>query len=173
MNIELMINNEVFTNINGTTTPDFDYKMYKEIFPELTHWREYVEPTPELDELKEQKIKEILSWTELAITSGFVSLCAGQSVHFDSDIVTQITMQGIAVICQTEQFLSKYPNGFPCRGYTGQSTQKSIVMLTPTQILQFCAEQSNHINNCKQHGWELQRQANTAMSLEELESINW
>lgn len=173
MNIELMINNEVFTNINDTTTPDSDYKMYKEIFPELTHWREYIEPKPSLHELKIQKIQEILLWTEIAITGGFVSVCTGQLVHFDSDIATQITMQGIAVVCQTEEFSSKYPNGFPCRGYADQSTQKSVFMLTPTQILQFCAEQSNHINNCKQHGWELQSKANTAMNIDELALINW
>ena len=58
MNIELMINDQVFTNISDTTTPELDFATYKEMFPELTHWREYIAPLPSLDELKQAKIHQ-------------------------------------------------------------------------------------------------------------------
>lgn len=51
------------------------------------------------------------------------------NVKFDSDIETQITMQGIAINANTEDFKVKYPDGAPVRGIPEGKTEKEILML--------------------------------------------
>lgn len=55
MRIDLMINDTVFTTVE-TTTPELELATYQEMFPELTSWREHIEPAQSLDELKAAKL---------------------------------------------------------------------------------------------------------------------
>lgn len=124
-------------------------------------------------EQKLKKLEQIQSWTGAAIIGGFVSDCAGLTARFDSDIDTQITMQGIALNVNTEQFAAEYPQGCPVRGYAAESDVKTIFMLSADQVLQFCADLSKHIGRQKQRGWELQQAVEAAQSADELNSIVW
>ena len=126
-----------------------------------------------LDELKELKLGEVDAWTAIKITGGFISSASGESVRYDSDKDTQITMQGIALNVTAELFAEKYPNGCPVRGYAEGAETKSIFMLNSEQVLQWCADLSMHIGNCKQEGWAKQAEVNACTTKEELDSIKW
>lgn len=126
-----------------------------------------------LDELKELKLGEVDAWTANKITGGFISSVSGEPVRYDSDKDTQITMQGIALNVATELFAEKYPNGCPVRGYVGEENVKSVIMLSAEQVLQWCADLSMHIGNCKQEGWVKQAEVNACTTKEELDSIKW
>lgn len=134
------------------------------------------EPEPEpptLNELKTRKLQEVSIWTAAAITGGFESDCAGTIAHFDSDLDTQITMQGIALNVNSEQFIAEYQQGCPVRGYADGAEAKQIFMLDAAQVLQFCADMSKHIGTQKQRGWELQKELENAKTIEELDKIIW
>lgn len=131
--------------------------------------REYVEPT--LDELRTQKLTQVDTWTANKIIGGFISSASGEPVRYDSDKDTQITMQGIALNVNSNLFTEKYPNGCPVRGYAENSDTKSIFMLNAEQVLQWCADLSIHIGNCKQEGWAKQAEVNACTTKEELEAI--
>ena len=126
-------------------------------------------PSKTLDMLKIDKLEEIRQWTEEHITGGFVS----DDVTYDSDIDTQITMQGIALNVNTQEFVEKYPLGCPVRGYDIGSSQKTIHYLNAEGVLKFCADMSKHIGMCKQIGWQLQGMVNDAESEADLEQIHW
>lgn len=128
-------------------------------------------PEPTLDELKTDKLAEIDAWTAAKITGGFVSNASGETVTYDSDKDTQLTMQGIALNVNTELFAEKYPTGCPVRGYAAGSETKQIYMLTPAQVMQWQADLSIHIGTCKQNGWAKQAKVAAAQSKEELEAI--
>lgn len=128
-------------------------------------------PAPSLDELKAEKLREVDSWTAQKIIGGFVSECSGQPVRYDSDKDTQLTMQGIALNVNTELFAEKYPNGCPVRGYAEGANTKSIFMLTPEQVMQWQADLSIHIGDCKVAGWQKQAEVQAAQSKEDLEAI--
>lgn len=130
-------------------------------------------PEPSLDDLKSAKLDEIDTWTQQAITGGFVSTCTGMSAKYDSDTETQITMQGIALNATSARFAAEYPQGCPCRGYAEGSDTKSVYMLTGEQVLGFCADLSLHIGACKQRGWQLQAAVAAAETKEELDAITW
>lgn len=135
-------------------------------------WEQYSE-IPPLDYLKQQKLAEIAAWTAAAITGGFVSSCSGQAVRYDSDKDTQLTMQGIALNVDSPLFTSNYPNGCPVRGCVGDSTEKTIQMLTAAQVMQWQADLSLRIGAQKQRGWTLQTAVSAATTAEELEKITW
>lgn len=126
-----------------------------------------------LDELKELKLGEVDAWTASKIVGGFISSVSGEPVRYDSDKDTQITMQGIALNVTTELFAEKYPNGCPVRGYIGEESVKSVLMLSAEQVLQWCADLSIHIGTCKQEGWAKQAEVNACTTIEELDSIKW
>lgn len=133
---------------------------------------EYIpEPSyePSLQELKKQKLEIISNWTEQHIIGGFVY----NDVTYDSDVHTQITMQGIALNVHTEQFAIEYPEGCPVRGYDAGSSNKTIHMLSADEVLGFCAAMSLHIGQCKQRGWFLQNKVHTATTKKELDNITW
>lgn len=130
-------------------------------------------PAPTLDELKAQKLAQVDSWTANKITGGFISSVSGEPVRYDSDKDTQITMQGIALNVNTELFAEKYPNGCPIRGYVGEESVKSVLMLSAEQVLQWCADLSIHIGTCKQEGWIKQAEVNACTTKEELDNIKW
>lgn len=126
---------------------------------------------PTLDELKAAKLAEISEWTEAQITGGFKSSCTGAEVTYDSDKETQLTMQGIALNVNTELFADNYPTGCPVRGYAAGSETKTVFMLTPEQVLRWCADLSMHIGTCKQQGWAKQAEVQAATTKEELDAI--
>lgn len=126
-------------------------------------------PSPDLETLKADKLETISRWTEEKITGGFVY----DGVTYDSDIDTQITMQGIALNVHTEQFATEYPEGCPVRGYDAGSSEKTIHMLSADEVMGFCAALSMHIGTCKQIGWILQNQVEAATTPEELDQIVW
>lgn len=133
--------------------------------------REVQQPAPTLEELKAEKLQAVDDWTAGKITGGFISECSGEPVRYDSDVDTQITMQGIALNVNTEQFAEKYPAGCPVRGVKEGDTAKTIQYLSAAQVLAWCADLSIHIGTCKQAGWEKQAQVAAAQSQEDLESI--
>lgn len=128
-------------------------------------------PAPLIQELKARKLAQVNAWTASKITGGFISSASGESVRYDSDKDTQITMQGIALNVNAELFAEKYPNGCPIRGYVGEESVKSVIMLSAEQVLQWCADLSIHIGNCKQEGWAKQAEVNACTTKKELDAI--
>lgn len=128
-------------------------------------------PTLSLEELKARKLAQVDAWTASKITGGFISSTSGKPVRYDSDKDTQITMQGIALNVNTELFAEKYPNGCPIRGYIKGENTKSVLMLSAEQVLQWCADLSIHIGNCKQEGWIKQAKVQACTTKEELDAI--
>lgn len=120
---------------------------------------------------KKLKLKEIDEWTASKITGGFVSEASGKKVTYDSDVDTQLTMQGIALNVNTEQFTEKYPMGCPVRGYKEGETEKTIQYLSASQVLQWMADLSMYIGNCKQAGWKKQSEVNSATTLFDLNNV--
>ena len=120
---------------------------------------------------KKLKLKEINDWTARKITGGFVSEASGEKVTYDSDLETQITMQGIALNVNTEQFAKKYSIGCPVRGYKDGEKEKTIQYLSASQVLQWMADLSMHIGDCKQAGWKKQAEVESCKTVFELNNI--
>lgn len=135
----------------------------------------YAKPAPTDAELltaaKQQKLAEISQWTANNITGGFVSNASGVPVRYDSDVDTQLTMQGIALNVNSEQFAEKYPNGCPVRGYKDGEEEKRIQYLNASQVLQWMADLSIHIGDCKQAGWKKQAEVEACKTVFELNNI--
>lgn len=120
---------------------------------------------------KKLKLKEIDEWTASKITGGFVSEASGEKVTYDSDLETQITMQGIALNVNTEQFAEKYPTGCPVRGVADGQNSKSVFWLNPSQVMKWMADLSMHIGTCKQEGWAKQAEVDACKTIFELDNI--
>lgn len=120
---------------------------------------------------KKLKLKEINDWTARKITGGFVSEASGEKATYDSDLETQITMQGIALNVNTEQFAKKYSIGCPVRGYKDGEKEKTIQYLSASQVLQWLADLSIHIGDCKQAGWKKQAEVESCKTVFELNNI--
>lgn len=135
----------------------------------------YEKPAPTDAELlavaKQQKLAEISQWTANNITGGFVSSASSVPVRYDSDVDTQLTMQGIALNVNSEQFTEKYPNGCPVRGYKDGEEEKRIQYLNASQVLQWMADLSIHIGDCKQAGWKKQAEVEACKTVFELNNI--
>lgn len=129
----------------------------------------FVIPLPDLGALKQLKLNEVQRWTAAAITGGFLS--AG--VRYDSDMDTQVTMQGICLSVDTHRFAEEYPQGCPVRGYDEGSEEKTIHMLDAAGVKLFCADLAAHIGDCKKKGWQLQQAVSAAKTAEEVEKITW
>jgi hypothetical protein len=120
---------------------------------------------------KKLKLKEINDWTASKITGGFVSEASGEKVTYDSDVDTQLTMQGIALNVNTEQFAEKYPAGCPVRGVADGQNSKSVFWLNPSQVMKWMADLSMHIGGCKQEGWKKQAEVEACKTVFELDNI--
>lgn len=120
---------------------------------------------------KKLKLKEIDEWTASKITGGFVSEASGKKVTYDSDVDTQLTMQGIALNVNTEQFAEKYPAGCPVRGVADGQNSKSVFWLNPSQVMKWMADLSIHIGDCKQEGWKKQSEVEACKTVFELNNI--
>jgi hypothetical protein len=135
----------------------------------------YVKPDPSDAELlakaKTTKLAQIDTLTAAKIIGGFTSTCTGTAVTYDSDKDTQLTMQGIALNVNSDTFAEKYSNGCPVRGYVGDDTTKSVLWLTPAQVLAWQADLSIHIGTCKQWGWQKQAEVAAATTVAEVEAI--
>lgn len=123
------------------------------------------------EEEQARMLEKVDVWTESKITGGFISQCTGNTVRYDSDKDTQLTMQGIALNVSTERFANEYPLGCPVRGYKEGETEKTIQYLNATQVYAWCADLSSHIGACKQQGWIKQAQVEAALSKEDLDAI--
>lgn len=120
---------------------------------------------------KKLKLKEIDEWTANRITGGFGSEASGEKVTYDSDLETQITMQGIALNVSTPLFAEKYPNGCPVRGVAESAESKTVYWLTPEQVMQWMADLSMHIGTCKQAGWAKQEEVEACKTVFEVDSV--
>ena len=120
---------------------------------------------------KKLKLKEIDEWTESKIIGGFVSEASGEKVTYDSDLETQITMQGIALNVSTPLFAEKYPNGCPVRGVAEGAEGKLVYWLTPEQVMQWLADLSLHIGTCKQSCWAKQAEVEACKTVFEVDSV--
>lgn len=173
---KLTDSNSVIRLADGACIPfaegNRDYEVYKAWLaqgnvPQPAHTDEEL-----LASAKAKKLAEIDTWTAEHITGGFVSSCTGVAVKYDSDKDTQITMQGIAL--NATNIATEYPSGIPVRGYIGTDTVKTIQYLTGPQLLQWCADLSSHIGQCKQIGWELQAAVNDPnATTDSIKSIVW
>lgn len=135
----------------------------------------YPKPAPSDAELlpaaKQQKLAEISQWTAANITGGFVSSASGEPVRYDSDVDTQLTMQGIALNVGTPLFAEKYPDGCPVRGVAEGKDSKAVYLLNPQQVMQWMADLSMHIGSCKQAGWQKQAEVNACKTVAEVDAI--
>lgn len=156
----------VIKNINSSATPtDFSLNENGDVvFPKDDE--ELI-----LAFQKKLKLKEIDEWTESKIIGGFVSEASGEKVTYDSDLETQITMQGIALNVSTPLFAEKYPNGCPVRGVAEGAEGKSVYWLTPEQVMQWLADLSLHIGTCKQAGWAKQAEVEACKTVFEVDSV--
>lgn len=135
----------------------------------------YEKPAPTDAELlpaaKQAKLAEISQWTADNITGGFVSSASGEPVRYDSDVDTQLTMQGIALNVGTPLFAEKYPDGCPVRGVAEGKDSKEVFWLKPSQVMQWMADLSMHIGSCKQAGWKKQAEVESCKTVFELNNI--
>lgn len=135
----------------------------------------YPKPAPTDAELlpaaKQQKLAEVSQWTAANITGGFVSSASGEPVRYDSDVDTQLTMQGIALNVGTLLFAEKYPDGCPVRGVAEGKDSKAVYLLNPQQVMQWMADLSMHIGSCKQAGWQKQAEVNACQTVAEVDDI--
>lgn len=135
----------------------------------------YHKPAPTDAELlaaaKQAKLAEISQWTAANITGGFVSNASGEPVRYDSDVDTQLTMQGIALNVNSEQFTEKYSVGCPVRGYKDGEEEKTIQYLSAVQVMQWMADLSIHIGSCKQAGWAKQTEVENCKTIDEVDAI--
>lgn len=162
--------NNKITNIINSPYPVADNERI--YYPWSSLWEQYTDVEP-LKYAKQRKLSEVSRWTESNITGGFVSSASGDSVHYDSDKETQLTMQGIALNVSTPLFAAKYPNGCPVRGVAEGAEGKSVYWLTSEQVMQWMADLSMHIGKCKQAGWAKQAEVEACKSVDELEAIKW
>lgn len=135
----------------------------------------YPKPAPTDAELlavsKQAKLAEISQWTADNITGGFISSASGEPVRYDSDVDTQLTMQGIALNVGTPLFVEKYPDGCPVRGVAEGKDSKAAYLLNPQQVMQWMADLSMHIGSCKQAGWAKQAEVNACKTVAEVDAI--
>lgn len=135
----------------------------------------YPKPAPTDAELlpaaKRAKLAAISQWTAANITGGFISSASGEPVRYDSDVDTQLTMQGIALNVGTPLFAEKYPDGCPVRGVAEGKDSKAVYLLNPQQVMQWMADLSMHIGSCKQAGWAKQAEVNACKTVAEVDAI--
>ena len=134
--------------------------------------KEFYTPAPppvDIEAVRRATLERVRQWTEEHIAGGFYS----GGVKYDSDMDTQITMQGICLSVDSDRFKEEYPQGAPVRGYDSGSDVKTVHWLDADGVKAFCADMSQHIGNSKKIGWKLQKAAETADSIEALEAIEW
>lgn len=160
-------NNKIINIVNASYPIKDNERVY---YPWCSLWGQYTDVEP-LEYAKQRKLSEVSRWTASNITGGFVSSASGESVRYDSDKETQLTMQGIALNVETPLFAKKYPNGCPVRGIAESKNSKEVFWLKPSQVMQWMADLSMHIGRCKQAGWAKQAEVDACKSVGEVNAI--
>jgi hypothetical protein len=160
-------NNKIINIVNADSPTRENERIY---YPWSSLWEQYTDVEP-LKYAKQRKLSEVSRWTASNITGGFVSSASGESVRYDSDKETQLTMQGITLNVSTPLLAAKYPNGCPVRGYKDGEEEKTIQYLNASQVLQWMADLSMHIGSCKQAGWAKQAEVDACKSVDEVNAI--
>lgn len=160
-------NNKIINIINAESPTRENERIY---YPWCSLWEQYTYVEP-LWYAKQRKLSEVSRWTASNITGGFVSSASGESVRYDSDKETQLTMQGIALNVETPLFAKKYPDGCPVRGIAEGKNSKEVFWLKPSQVMHWMADLSMHIGNCKQAGWAKQEEVAACKSVDEVNAI--
>ena len=120
-------------------------------------------PAPSLEELKTAKLQEVDTWTANKITGGFVSTCYnGESVLYDTDTNTQLTMSIAKNCSEGDRFAEELPNGLEVRGYEQVdvdedgtlvfSKDKTIYYFSPEQIKTWNEDFALFLRECKKEG---------------------
>ena len=136
----------------------------------------------EFNEAKKAKLTEVDTWTANKITGGFISTCYnGESILYDTDTETQITMQFAKNCCDSERFAEELPDGLEVRGYEQVdvdedgtlvfSKDKTIYYFSPEQIITWNEDFALFLRECKKEGWIKQAMVNACTTKEELEAI--
>lgn len=160
-------NNKIINIINADNPTRENERI---CYPWCILWGQYTDVEP-LEYAKQRKLSEVSRWTASNITGGFVSSASGESVRYDSDKETQLTMQGIALNVETPLFAKKYPNGCPVRGIAEGKNSKEVFWLEPSQVMQWMADLSMHIGRCKQAGWAKQAEVEACKTTEEVAAV--
>lgn len=160
-------NNKIINIINADSPTRENERI---CYPWCILWGQYTDVEP-LEYAKQRKLSEVSRWTASNITGGFVSSASGESVRYDSDKETQLTMQGIALNVETPLFAKKYPNGCPVRGIAEGKNSKEVFWLEPSQVMQWMADLSMHIGRCKQAGWAKQAEVEACKTTEEVAAV--
>ena len=160
-------NNKIINIINADSPTRENERI---CYPWNSLWEQYTDVEP-LEYAKQRKLSEVSRWTASNITGGFVSSASGESVRYDSDVDTQLTMQGIALNVGTPLFAEKYPDGCPVRGVAEGKDSKAVYLLNPQQVMHWMADLSMHIGSCKQAGWAKQAEVNACKTVAEVDAI--
>lgn len=162
----VIVGNDDFNKLIGNGDGDYLIADDGSVYPKAA-------PTDAelLPAAKQQKLAEISQWTAANITGGFISSASGEPVRYDSDVDTQLTMQGIALNVGTPLFAEKYPDGCPVRGVAEGKDRKAVYLLNPQQVMQWMADLSMHIGDCKQAGWKKQAEVESCKTVFELNNI--
>ena len=160
-------NNKIINIINADSPTRENERIG---YPWCILWEQYTDVEP-LEYAKQRKLSEVSRWTASNITGGFVSSASGESVRYDSDKETQLTMQGIALNVETPLFAKKYPDGCPVRGIAEGKNSKEVFWLKPSQVMQWMADLSMHIGTCKQAGWAKQAEVEACKTTEEVAAV--
>ena len=160
-------NNKIINIINADSPTRENERI---CYPWNSLWEQYTDVEP-LWYAKQRKLYEVTQWTASSIMGGFVSEASGEPVRYDSDKETQLTMQGIALNVETPLFAKKYPDGCPVRGIAEGKNSKEVFWLKSSQVMQWMADLSMHIGNCKQAGWAKQEEVEAFKSVVEVNVI--
>lgn len=139
-------------------------------------------PMQPFDELKKAKLTEVDTWTANKITGGFVSTCYnGESILYDTDTNTQLTMSIAKNCCDGDRFAEELPNGLEVRGYEQVdvdedgtlvfSKDKTIYYFSPEQIKTWNEDFALFLRECKKEGWMKQAEVNACTTKEELAKV--
>lgn len=138
------------------------------------------------EEEKAKLLLKVKRWTRNKITGGFVSTCYnGESILYDTDTDTQITMQFAKNCCDSDRFAEELPDGLEVRGYEQVdvdedgtlvfSKDKTIYYFSPEQIKTWNEDFALFLRECKKEGWMKQAEVNACTTKEELAKVdlNW
>lgn len=140
----------------------------------------------EFVEAKKAKLNEVDQWTAKKIIGGFISTCYnGESILYDTDTNTQLTMSIAKNCSEGERFTEELPNGLEVRGYPQVdvdedgtlvfSKDKTIYYFSPEQIKTWNEDFALFLRECKKEGWMKQAEVNACTTKEELAKVdlNW
>lgn len=146
-------------------------------FDENGEWTIVAPQQPEtLEDYKEAKLEEVLSWTNKQIVSGFESFASGESKWYDSDENDQSTYNITYMATQSPDFETHitYQGRVPVRCRATKETSfenKEVLYLDKEQYQKLMDDLAIHLGICKAKGWELQNKVNNAQTIEELDNI--